>query len=185
MQTKRRSPKGGATTDLILSARVGGNAEVFPAILALHVPAGGTVADVTYGRGVFWNDVPAGAYTVTHGAFHDAYSNLADSKGGPKWHAAVLALYVAAMREARRVLRPRGVLIVKCQDEVSAGRQHLTHIEIVNAGAGMGYYTKDLFVVIRTNRPGVTTMVKQRHARKNHSYFLVLVKDGCRATELA
>jgi hypothetical protein len=37
-------------------------------------------------------------------------------------------------------------------------------------------YTKDLFVVVRRNRPGVSRLKKQAHARKNHSYFLVFVK---------
>ena len=74
------------------------------------------------------------------------------------------------------VLKPGGVLIVKCQDEVSANKQWLTHVEIINAMAARGYYAKDIFVVVRNNRPIVSRMKKQVHARKNHSYFLVLVK---------
>jgi uncharacterized protein (UPF0305 family) len=30
--------------------------------------------------------------------------------------------------------------------------------------------------VVRPNRPGVTRLLRQEHARKNHSYFLVFVK---------
>ena len=74
------------------------------------------------------------------------------------------------------MLRHGGTLIVKCQDEVSANRQHLTHVEIINEYATMGFHAKDLFVLVRTNRPGVSRMNKQVHARKNHSYFLVFVK---------
>jgi len=85
-------------------------------------------------------------------------------------------LYFKAGREAHRVLRERGVFIVKCQDEVSANRQWLTHIELINEYESIGFYTKDLFVVVRTNRPVVSRLLKQVHARKNHSYFLVLVK---------
>jgi hypothetical protein len=33
-----------------------------------------------------------------------------------------------------------------------------------------------LFVLVRNNRPGVSRMKKQIHARKNHLYFLVFVK---------
>jgi hypothetical protein len=33
-----------------------------------------------------------------------------------------------------------------------------------------------LFVVMRTNKPGMSRVIKQRHARKNHSYFLVFRK---------
>lgn len=74
------------------------------------------------------------------------------------------------------MLRPRGTLIVKCQDEVSANRQNLTHVEIINEYCRMGFYCKDLFVLTRPNRPGVSRLLKQIHARKNHSYFLVFVK---------
>ncbi|HUY36536.1 MAG TPA: hypothetical protein VMV69_27620 [Pirellulales bacterium] len=74
------------------------------------------------------------------------------------------------------MLRNDGVLIVKCQDEVSACRQNLTHVEIINEYARLGFYCKDLFVLVRTNRPSVSRLKKQVHARKNHSYFLVFVK---------
>ena len=68
------------------------------------------------------------------------------------------------------------MLIVKCQDEVSANRQRLTHVEIINEYESIGFYTKDLFVLVRTNRPGISRLKKQSHARKNHSYFVVFVK---------
>ena len=51
-------------------------------------------------------------------------------------------------------------------------------IEIINEYESLGFYTKDLFVVMRTNRPGVSRLKKQVHARKNHSYFLVFVKNA-------
>jgi hypothetical protein len=62
---------------------------------------------------------------------------------------------------------------VKCQDEVSANKQRLTHIEIVTAFESMGFYTRDFFVLVRENAPGVSRLLKQVHARKNHSYFIV------------
>jgi hypothetical protein len=113
---------------------------------------------------------------TTHAAFRDHYSNGQRTVGGPKYHEAVLDLYFRAGAEARRVLKPCGVLIVKCQDEVSANRQRLTHVEIINHYEANGFYTKDLFVVVRQNRPAVSRLKKQVHARKNHSYFLVFVK---------
>ena len=219
---KKRAQGGVATSDLVLSAHVAGNADVFPQILALHVPDGATVADVTWGKGVFWERVPKSRCHVkatdlstgvdcralpyaagsidcvvldppymeglfrrstdhmagsgTHAAFREHYSNGEATAGGAKWHAAVLDLYFSAGREALRVLRDEGVLIVKCQDEVSANVQHLTHVEIINEYERLGFYTKDLFVVVRTNRPIVSRLKKQAHARKNHSYFLVFVK---------
>ena len=60
----RRVAGGITTSDVVLSAHLAGNADVFPQILALHVPKGSTVADVTWGKGVFWQDVPKSAYKV-------------------------------------------------------------------------------------------------------------------------
>ncbi|HLY29452.1 MAG TPA: DNA methyltransferase, partial [Ktedonobacterales bacterium] len=97
-------------------------------------------------------------------------------EGRPRWHDAVLQFYLEASQEALRVLKPGGVLIVKCQDEVSANRQRLTHVELINALEQLGLYTKDLFIVVRPNKTGVSRIKKQEHARKNHSYFLVFIK---------
>ncbi|MBM3744640.1 MAG: site-specific DNA-methyltransferase [Acidobacteria bacterium] len=221
---KRRVQGGVCTTDVVVSAYMGDNAEVFPKILALHVPRGAEIADVTYGLGVFWRKVSPKDYkpiasdlktgvdcrnlpyedasldcvvldppymeglyrrenghlagSGSHGAFRTAYSNGEETTTGPKWHDAVLDMYFKAGTEACRVLRERGVLIVKCQDEVSANTQRLTHVEIINYYAKLGFYAKDLFVVVRPNSPCVTRLKKQVHARKNHSYFLVFVKTS-------
>ncbi len=215
---KRKRVQGGeATTDLILTAHVAGNAEVFPMVLALHVSEGSTVADVTHGKGVFWRNVPKALYRLLATDIQDGvdcralpyeaasidalvidppymegamrgtaysegqrqfgdYYGLQRCSGSGKYHAAILNLYLDGCAEADRVLKPGGVLIVKCQDEVSANKQWLTHVEIINAMAARGYYAKDIFVVVRNNRPIVSRMKKQVHARKNHSYFLVFVK---------
>lgn len=219
------------TDDLILSAYVAGNAKVFPQILDLHVPEDATIADVTYGKGVFWKNVPDGHYDVkgtdidpgkspsgdsvdcrdlpyedasldcvvldppyaegyyrrnkdqlagsgSHESFREAYSDGQARSGGSKYHQAVLDVYFRAGEEAYRVLRNEGVFIVKVQDEVSANTQELTHIQITNYYEDMGFYTKDLFVTVRPNRPAVSGMKTQVHARKNHSYFLVYIKEG-------
>lgn len=219
---KKRIQGGEATTDLVLSACSGSNADIFPQILALHIPDGAIIADVTYGTGVFWRNVDLTKYVIrstdissgvdcralpyenasldavvidppymegffrrkvehkaaggSHSAFRNYYSNGDEVSHGAKWHAAVTDLYFKAGGEAYRVLKDNGVLIVKCQDEVSANRQCLTHVEIIIEYEKKGFYTKDLFVVVRTNKPGVSRLKKQVHARKNHSYFLVFVK---------
>lgn len=197
------------------------NADVFPHVLALYVPEGSKVADVTYGRGAFWKSIPSTQYHVVasdvttgvdcrklpytdtsfdcvvldppymhtpggtahvaHQNFEQYYQNNGTGNStGAKYHEAVLELYFTASREAWRVLRPGGILILKCQDEVCACKQRLTHVEIINELTAAQFYVEDLFVLLRTNRPGVSRILKQRHARKNHSYFLVFRKRPCK-----
>ena len=124
---------------------------------------------------------PGGTAHQSHSPFESYYAN--NRCKGPtkaKYHDAVLELYREAAREAYRVLRHRGVLIVKCQDEVCANRQRFTHVEIMEMCRGMKFVAEDLFVAVRNNRPGVSRVVKQVHARKNHSYFLVFWKSNGR-----
>src|SRR5436309_518028 len=59
-----RVARGVSTNELVFSASQATNDEVFPDILKLYVPPGALVADVTYGRGVFWKLVPRDAYDV-------------------------------------------------------------------------------------------------------------------------
>ena len=62
--SKRRTQGGVPTTNVILSAHTGNNAELFPKILDLHVPEGSRIADVTYGTGVFWRNVDVTKYEL-------------------------------------------------------------------------------------------------------------------------
>lgn len=120
---------------------------------------------------------PGRSAHVGHQNFESYYRNNAtQSTSGAKYHEAVLDLYFEAAREATRVLKDGGVFIVKCQDEVCANRQRLTHVELINFIEPLGYQTEDLFVITRSVKPGVSRMFRQRHARKNHSYFLVFWK---------
>ena len=216
---KRAVLNGQSTNDLVFSAFTDSNDRVFPRVLGLYVSPGSVVADVTFGKGVFWRRIPEDQYAlmatdIQHGVdcrdlpYHDGEIDCVvldppymHSPGGTahrghapferhyrnngsgnrtvsKYHEAVLDLYRDAGLEACRVLRDRGVLIVKCQDEVCSNRQRFTHVEIMSMYGKMGYVSEDLFVVMRNNRPGVSRAVQQVHARKNHSYFLVFWKYG-------
>jgi len=55
---------GKATNDLVFSAYQDSNDAVFPLILRLYVPEGSRVADVTYGKGVFWRRVDTRKYQL-------------------------------------------------------------------------------------------------------------------------
>lgn len=213
---KRKSPDGISTNDLVFSAHVGTNDEVFPNILKLYVLPGSRVADVTYGKGVFWRKIntkeyifyptdlktgtdcrnlpyedltfdclvfdppymhsPGGTAHSSHQNFEQYYQNNA-TNSDKKYHEAVLDLYYQTAKEAYRVLKKEGIFIVKCQDEVCANKQRLTHVEIINEYSKYGFDVEDIFVLVRKSHPGVSRIIKQRHARKNHSYFLIFKKS--------
>jgi hypothetical protein len=220
---KRKSPSGAPTNKLVFSAYQGTNDAVFPSVLELYVSAGSTVADITYGKGVFWKAVPKRRYKllatdlktgvdcrslpyadssvdcvvfdppymhtpggtahVNHQNYENYYANNVGAKANgteKKYHEAVLDLYFKAAHEAKRVLKPEGIFIVKCGDEVCANQQRLTHVELINEFCANGFVVEDLFVLLRNNRPGVSRILQQVHARKNHSYFLVFRKSKVR-----
>ena len=62
---RRRTVRNGEpTNDLVFSAHAGGNETIFPQILSLYVPRSSIVADITYGEGVFWRNVPDDWYVL-------------------------------------------------------------------------------------------------------------------------
>lgn len=90
--------------------------------------------------------------------------------------------YDKCIPEFFRVLKVGGVLIVKTQDTVSASRQWMSHVHITNEAEKVGFYTKDLFVLVAKNRIIGHNHGSQVHARKFHSYFIVFVKETKRRT---
>ncbi len=89
--------------------------------------------------------------------------------------------YVDSMREAHRVLANDGVLIFKCQDKVSSGKQYMSHVFIMQEAIKIGFYPKDLFILLAKNRLVADWQVKnQKNARKFHCYFWVFQK--CKRT---
>jgi tRNA G10 N-methylase Trm11 len=85
--------------------------------------------------------------------------------------------YVDSMKEFYRVLKDNGILIFKCQDKISSSKQYLSHVFIINEAIKLGYYPKDLFILLAKNRLVADWQAKnQKNARKYHSYFIVFQK---------
>ena len=85
--------------------------------------------------------------------------------------------YVDAMKEFYRVLKPDGIMIVKCQDKVSSGKQYFSHVFIANEAEKIGFKPIDLFVLVAKSRLVAEWQLRnQKHARKFHSYFWVFRK---------
>lgn len=196
----------------VLTAHTGNNAQVFPSVLRLYVPDGSDVLDMTFGRGVFWKEVPWGLYKLrtndlatradtqadfrtmpyADGAFDAVIldppymhsggsikrsldSCYRNGERGGSWRD-ILPMYLAGSAEAWRLLRVGGVLILKVQDTVVNHRQFFLHAELLSVP---GFDCEDLFVLVQPGKPLMSSRWKrQYHARKNHSYFIVLRKRG-------
>lgn len=199
----RENPKKG-----VYSSVLGDNGELMERIAALYFKPADRIADVTFGKGVFWRQIDTTRYDFhpsdlktcpqsphdfrklpyQDGEFdvvvldppymhnpgatlHEAnYRNAETTKGLS--HAGIIQLYEAGMTEAMRILKPGGLLLVKCQDEIESGRQQWSHIEVRDIACRLGMTIQDLFVVTQRHAPRIQRR-EQKHARKNHSYMWV------------
>lgn len=84
--------------------------------------------------------------------------------------------YNDSLKEFYRILDKNGVLIFKCQDKVSGGKNYMTHNIIMMQAYEIGFYPKDLFILNAKNRIISGKHKNQKHCRKFHSYFWVFEK---------
>lgn len=96
--------------------------------------------------------------------------------GGYYTYAELEEHYQHSISEAHRVLRKRGVLVVKCQDIIHNHRMHCTHYRVLMMAEIEGFRLRDLFVLAARHRMPGPQAGQQRHARIFHSYFLVFEK---------
>jgi hypothetical protein len=89
------------------------------------------------------------------------------------YHDDIIDLYIAGMREAKRVLKSNGLLWVKCKDEIEGGRQRWSHITIWQQAKDLGFYAKDLLILVPDSKTSSNRWQRQLHARKVHSYLWV------------
>lgn len=86
--------------------------------------------------------------------------------------------YTGALAEFWRVLRPGGIVAFKCQDYTDS-RTTMTHCWVWRWAQEAGLYVKDLLIRARgvgDSGPAYNPALRQKHARKFHSYWLVLEK---------
>lgn len=200
--------------DKIFTCHTGNNDLLIERAAALYLKPGSVIADVTYGRGIFWKKVdlsqhefypsdiitcPDTPYDFRSLPYLDNVFDLVVfdppyvSSPGKRFkmeaeyqnhattallrHTDIVDLYRDGMVEAQRVLKPGGMLWVKCKDEVHANKQYFTHIEIHTIAVENNYYPKDLFILHPPGNPPIPKDQVQRHARKNHSYLWVFINE--------
>jgi hypothetical protein len=170
-------------------------------------------ADLTYGNGQFWRDLPRPKYcfdidpqqentiqadscnipleneTINSAVFDPPFltyikqgrehNSIMGKRFSGYWRYDELqAHYTGTLLEAHRILKPKGILVFKCQDIVHNHALHPTHINIMT-WAGDKFRLKDFFILAAKNRMPMPEKKGERkriqkHARIHHSYFMVL-----------
>ena len=189
-------------TETTLTARVGNNADLLVDCVKMYANFGDVIVDVTYGKGVFWQKIDLSLYDFKgtdleggvdfknlpygdasvdllvldppymHGgatikaSINDCYRNQNTS------HASVIRLYAGGILEAARVLKKKGRIFVKCQDEIESGKQRWSHLELMSILESFGFCALDLFVLQQKSVPAMRQKT-QKTARKNHSFMIV------------
>lgn len=186
----------------IYTVHIGDNSGLINKVVDLYFHEGDSIADVTYGKGVFWRDIDKNKYTIIgtdikngidfrclpyenesfcHGVLDPPYARtgLGDmvkcyNTSKSSSHSEIMELYRAGINELYRIIKPDGFILVKCQDEVYGCKQCWSHIEIKDMAEAMGLYARDMFILVNTRTPKVHH--NQKHARKNHSYLWIFEK---------
>ena len=86
----------------------------------------------------------------------------------------LLDMYKNSLVEFYRILKPKGIVIFKCQD-MTDDKNYFTHCKVLEIAEQIGFRGKDLFILLAKARL-MDSNLQQRHARKFHSYFWVLQK---------
>jgi hypothetical protein len=113
---------------------------------------------------------------VHHGGSHVLEERYENHTIADYYHRDIMALYHDGMTEAVRVLKPEGMLWCKCKDQVEGGEQCWSHVELYQEAVKLGFYGRDLFVLVPTGRTSPRRWDRQLHARKNHSFLWVFQK---------
>ncbi len=88
-------------------------------------------------------------------------------------------LYPPFLEQARRVLKPDGLLLAKITDMVNSHRSKWAHCDFMRMAEDAGFTVCDLIVKVRTG-PMVSTKWKTAyHARKRHCFWIVC-RNGTR-----
>ena len=76
---------------------------------------------------------------------------------------------------SHKILKKKGVLVVKTMDTCYAGKQIWVSDYVIQKASAMGFELEDKFILL-SNKRHLRFTGEQRHARKYHSYFLVFKK---------
>jgi hypothetical protein len=89
-------------------------------------------------------------------------------------------LYPPFLAQAKRVLKPEGLLLAKITDMVNNHRSKWAHVDFIRMAEDAGFTVCDLIVKVRTG-PMVSSKWKlAHHARKRHCFWIICRNsDNC------
>lgn len=90
----------------------------------------------------------------------------------------VLTLYGAALKEAARVIKPGGRVMVKCQDLSYGHRLHLVTLDVLRLMLEAGFDLADQYVLVNATQLSSGKWEKQERARRSHSVLWVGLRLG-------
>ena len=82
-------------------------------------------------------------------------------------------LYPPFLAQAKRVLRPNGLLLAKITDMVNSHRSKWSHCDFMRMADEAGFTVCDLIVKIRTGPMTSNKWKTAHHARKRHCFWIV------------
>lgn len=84
-------------------------------------------------------------------------------------------MYKKSLQEFYRVLKKGGIVAFKCQDYTDS-RTTLTHCYVHNWALEIGFSVEDIFIMTFRGGRVWNSNLRQKHARKYHSYWFVFRK---------
>jgi hypothetical protein len=82
-------------------------------------------------------------------------------------------LYPPFLAQAKRVLKPEGLLLAKITDMVNSHKSKWPHVDFIRMAEDVGFTVCDLIVKVR-NGPMVSNKWKSaHHARKRHCFWII------------
>ena len=101
---------------------------------------------------------------------------LAKQYGGFWSYEELQDYYRDTISEVYRIIKKKGIFVIKCQDIIHNHKMQSTHTNVINMADIEGFKLKDNFILLANKRMPSPQKGKQRHARIFHSHFLVFGK---------
>lgn len=86
--------------------------------------------------------------------------------------------YYTSLKEFYRILKPGGIVAFKCQDTVTGGKNYPIHATVIYYAIIHGFEFEDIFILGNSNIMLAPNLENQKHARKNHSFYIVFRKPN-------